>query len=575
MIHGMSSNRLRRIRNKLPVLLLVAALYIGAVVFTNAHFMADTGGYVVSILAYAGIDEYVAENPVVRDYRSENAFWEFGHLLWRPLGLLLFKAFTPLSSLVVGPEPAHNVLFLLMSVNFVAGLLSAILLFVLIDKLTDRRRLALLVTICFIFSHAFLNFIQTGSSYIAGLACLMTALFLLLKDKGALSPVTAIGAGLACAGSITLWAPYVFVMPAVIVAPLVLFDLNGREKKLLLYTAAAFFAATAVSYFFVMAAVGVHTPADLRDWIAASSHGVRTRGLARMLFGLPRSLIHMGNDGVLFKRFLLKDHFNPVTATDLVRLSFWKLALFYIALGSLAIGLFFSTRRRVLLLLLLMAGPLILFAIGFDGGAVERYLPIYPVIFLSLGWAIADPRVPRVLKIVPVVFLVFAVFVNASVMARKVLNRQKQRTAERVQAIAPQLKPHSSLVLTHLQDDLVNFQASSAFEPINRQNKYHIYPLIVPNTDQAARWREEFASNMLEAWEKGGDVWLSIRLFSPKPDASWNWVEGDDPRVPWGELHKFFWQLQTGAAAGGADGFVLLERSEANRDLLKTVANKE
>ena len=53
-------------------------------------FYGDTGGYVVSILAYEGVQEYVEENPVVGEYRSENPFWEFGHLLWRPLGLVLF-----------------------------------------------------------------------------------------------------------------------------------------------------------------------------------------------------------------------------------------------------------------------------------------------------------------------------------------------------------------------------------------------------------------------------------------------------------------------------------------------------
>lgn len=557
--------------SKLLAPFLIAALFICAVGFTNAHFMADSGGYVVSILAYAGVDEYIAENPVVGDYRSENAFWEFGHLLWRPLGFLLFKLFTPLSSLTVGSHPAHNVIFLLMSVNFVAGLVSAILLYALINRLTGRRWTALFVTICFIFSHAFLNFTQTGSSYVAGLALLITALYLLLKDKGKLSPLTAIGAGLACAGAITLWAPYVLVIPGTIVAPLVLFELSRREKKLVLYTAAAFFLATGIAYLIVMAAVGVHTPADLRDWIAASSHGVTTSGLARMLFGFPRSFIHMGNDGVLFKRFLLDDPFNPVTATDLVRLSLWKLGFFYLALGSLKIGLFISAARRVFLWLLLTAGPLIFFAIRFDGGAVERYLPIYAAVFLTLAWVLSEPRVPRLWKIGPVVFFGLAVVVNVSVMARMVLDRQKERTAERLQAIIPQLKPHSWLVTTHLQDDLVNFQASFPFEPVNRHNTYHVYPLVVVNTDQAARWREEFASNMLEAWANGGDAWLSTRLFSPKPEAAWNWVEGDDLRVPWNDVHNFFSQFQTGTVAGEADGFVLLEKSEANREKLVTV----
>ena len=119
----------------------MAALYVSASVFTNAHFMADSGGYVVSILAYAGVDEYVVENPTINNFRAENSFWDFGHLLWRPLGLLLFKIFRPLSSLVIGPDPAHNVMFLLMAVNFVAGLVSAVAA-VPSDRLAYRPALA-------------------------------------------------------------------------------------------------------------------------------------------------------------------------------------------------------------------------------------------------------------------------------------------------------------------------------------------------------------------------------------------------------------------------------------------------
>jgi hypothetical protein len=248
--------------------------------------------------------------------------------------------------------------------------------------------------------------------------------------------------------------------------------------------------------------------------------------------------------------------------------------LFYLAAAALVLSLLFSSTRRMLLLLLLAALPLIAFAIKFDGGAVERYLPVYPVVFLAFGWMLAQSQLPRVLKIVPVLFFCVAIFVNSSVMARIVLSRQQQRTAERVQAIVPRLKPNSWLVTTHLQDDLVNFQASFPFEPINRHNTYHVYPLVVLNSDQAPRWREEFAANMLKAWEKGGDAWLSARMLSAKPEPHWNWVEGDDPRIKWNDIYNFFAQLQTGDAASGMDGFVPLEKSEANVQLLNTIVQR-
>jgi hypothetical protein len=222
----------------------------------------------------------------------------------------------------------------------------------------------------------------------------------------------------------------------------------------------------------------------------------------------------------------------------------------------------------------LTAVPLIAFAIKFDGGAVERYLPLYPLVFLALGWVLAQSQAPRVLKVVPVLFFCVAIFVNSSVMARIVLDRQMQRTSERVQAVVPRLSPNSWLVTTHLQDDLVNFQASFPFEPINRHNTYRVYPLVVLNSDQSSRWREQFASNMLKAWAKGGDAWLSARMLSAKPEPHWNWVEGDDPVVKWDDIYKFFAQLHTGDFASGTDGFILLEKSDANVQLLNTIVHR-
>lgn len=549
-------------------LLLVAGLYVSALGFTNSHYMADSGGYVVSILAYAGIPQYVAENPVVADYRSENRFWDFGHLLWRPLGLVLFRVFTPVSSLVVGPDPGYNARILLMWVNYLAGFISVLLLYALVKTLTNRVWLAVLIALFFTFSHGFLNFAQTASSYVAGLGFLMAGLYLMLKDKGEPSPLSAICAGIALAGAVAMWAPYLYVVPGTVAAPLLLFGTNRRGKLSAIYATGGFLVATGLVYLVVMAAIGVHSPSDFRDWLASSSHGIRTSGLARTVFGLARSFIHMGNDGILFKRFLLNDPFNPVSAMDLLRLSLWKLALFYLALAATLIGLLVSRSYRMLALLAITALPLMIFAVKFDGGAIERYLPIYPVIFLSLAWALFQPRVPRVLKIVPLVFVGFAILVNSSVMSRMVLDRQKHATEERISAVVPQLKPNSWVVTSHLQDDLVNFQISFPFEPVNRHRSYHVYPLLVLNSDQTKRWREEFASRMLESWSKGGDAWLSARLFSPKPEAAWNWVEGDDPRVPWEHIHKFFTQFETGTVAGGADGFVLLEKSETNRQLL-------
>src|SRR5262249_1855457 len=58
------------------------------------------------------------------------------------------------------------------------------------------------------------------------------------------------------------------------------------------------------------------------------------------------------------------------------------------------------------------------------------------------------------------------------------------------------------------------------------------------------------------AWDSGGDVWLSRRLLAEAPPPEGAWVEGDDARVSWAEIRRFFSNLDVGQAVGGEDGFV-------------------
>ena len=41
-------------------------------------------------------------------------------------------------------------------------------------------------------------------------------------------------------------------------------------------------------------------------------------------------------------------------------------------------------------------------------------------------------------------------------------------------------------------------------------------------------------------WSNGGDAWISSRGFTDRPDPSWRWFEGDDPRVRWSQFPQFF-----------------------------------
>lgn len=550
---------------------LVPVVYVFAIWFTDAHFMADTAGYVVSILAYEGVQEYVEANPVVRDYRSENPFWEFGHLLWRPLGLVLFTLFEPIGRSAIGAEPGTIMVFLLIAINWVAGLLSACLMYALTERITGKALIASFTTFAFIFSHGFLNFAQTGSSYIVGLSLILLGFYFLVtfgRDAERRWRV-ALLTGLSLAGGVCMWLPYVWAIPAILAAPLLLFGADRQGWSLALRATLVFALATGLAYVLVMTHLGISSKADLQAWMGVSSHGVETSGITRVVFGLPRSLIYMGNDGILLKRFLLNDPFNPVSAVELIKGSLFKLCLFYLlAALTLATLLASPKGRRILALLMLSAIPLLAFALSFDGGAVERYLPLYPLMFLVLGWGLSQIRNVPGLRAVSAVFLITMVITNASALQSGVLEREQARVAARIESLLPLLKERSLIVTTHLQDELVNFQASYPFHPANRHGNYSVYSLVVVGTSQVNQWREGFAARAVGVWSMGGDVWITDRVSSPRPLPEWNWVEGDDRRVSWGDINSFFSQLEMGENTGVKDGFMLLLPSQKNAELL-------
>jgi hypothetical protein len=94
---------------------------------------------------------------------------------------------------------------------------------------------------------------------------------------------------------------------------------------------------------------------------------------------------------------------------------------------------------------------------------------------------------------------------------------------------------------------------------------------VEPATLRVLTWREEFAQEALGAWAAGGDVWVSRRVWLQTPRPEWNWVEGDDPRVTWEEIPRFFVPLETDQATGGADDFVRLKHNPANTTILAAV----
>jgi hypothetical protein len=537
---------------------LVIAVYVLATVVTNAHFMADTVDYVDSIVAFIGGRNY--------------DFWEFGHLFWRPLGWLVFICCKPLTSLLVGPNVRTNVTLVLVAINWVSGLISVCALCGILQRVYDRFWVIFLVTAAFIFSHGFLNFSQTGCSYIPGLSLLLLGLYVLARSESSTDRVlfAPVIAGIAFGGAVCLWFPYILALPAAVSSPLFLFGFDRRRWRSVITTSLATGLVLALGYAIVVIGVlGIRSFEGFKVWMTAASHDTDIKGVTRMVFGFARSFIYMGNDGMLFKRYLIGDPFNPVSLFDLVRLSLWKLALFYLFLAAVTINLIRSSQgRRMLAFLVLNAAPVILFAISFDGGAIERYLPLYPAIFVALTVSLCSRPSWALARYVALAFVAAMVIANSLGMAKPRLDRQQEATATRIREVLPRLKADSRILAVTWQDELVNFSRSFPFHPLNQAGNLRIGALVTPGTTFAADWRKGFARQAFETWSRGGEMWVSKRVLSQRPRADWNWAEGDEKRVSWPDFYEFFSHIESGEAAGGEDGFILISPTEKNRQFL-------
>ena len=544
---------------------IVLTIYFLVTLFTNAHFMADTADYLDSIVSFTGGRYY--------------DFWEFGHLFFRPLGWLLYVTLKPLTSLLMGDGVRINATLVLIALNWCAGLLSVWALYGIISRFCGSKWVTSLVVVAFIFSHGFLNFAQTGSAYIPGLSLLLLGLLILVRrgDSNRNDLSTALLAGLAFAAAVWMWFPYALAMPAAVTSPLFLFGFDRRRWRLSIATALVAASLIALAYAVVAIGVlGIHSFAGFKTWMTAASHDTDIRGITRVVFGFARSFIYMGNDGVLFKRYLLGDPFNHVSLLDLLRLSLWKLVLFYLLLLALCIGLIRSSAgRRILGFLIISSLPVILFAISFDGGAIERYLPLYPAMFLALAVCLSSERSLMFAKYVIIAFIAAVVVTNAVAMAKPLLDRRQELDASRIATVLPRLKPGSRLLTVTWQDELVNFSRSFPFHPLNQTGSLRIGALVTPGTTLTADWRKGFASQTLETWNRGGDMWVSRRALSPRPRPEWNWTEGDDKRLSWPDFHSFFSQIELGESVGGDDGFIMIPPSPKNRQFLEQLAKAD
>ena len=539
--------------------MVVLASYAALLVATASAYSGDTRDYASSIVArFTDRDLY---------------FWEFGHLLWRPAGYSVaaaarFAHFGTHASLF--PLTVLS----LVGISVAAGALSLVAFLAWLKRLGIARIPAVAATLSMGLSCALLNYYQTGTAYVPALAMLCVALWSVARaDDVAPGRVSPLAVG-ALSLSALLWLPMILVVPAVVVSPLVLRGDNAARRRASALSFALCALVIECSYGTVVMMKGMHSGLELKSWIAAASHGIDdSGGVARATVGFARSVLSTDRLGIVAKRYLLGDPYNRATLGNVVRSGLYRLVIFYLAAAAIAISLLrTSSGRRVLIEFALFAAPVLVMAVAWQGGDLERYLALFPALFMALAAALATIS-PGAQPVTAIVVMMALGALNLPDFDRSRTTRVCADVTRRLEFV-PSGTANPPLVVTPLNSDELTQGRGlcPAVAQLEDAKRLRVVGLITPHESSAPYWCAVFAADVEKAWRAGDRVWLSTRAFATRPAPAWGWAEGDDPRVHWRDLSTFFTRLQRTKATGGDDEFVELLPTSVNVTILDSVA---
>jgi hypothetical protein len=541
----------------------MAFAYALLLALTKSVNVGDTRWYAREIVSYTKGD--------FRDTGSR--LWEFGHLIWRPLGYLMYRGVHWFTGGVLGWSDYLTARTSLVAISVICGLLLALTLASLARHVSGSWGVGLVTAVLLVYGHAFLTMAPAGSSYIPGL------LFLALALRIGVSRLpSALWMGLSLALAVALWFPYVLSIPGVVLATFCWnrseWRFNGPEARqrlrLLLVTLLITGAVIVLLYGTGFLVLGLHSPGDFGRWVRESQHGwTQNRTALRLVSGLPRAFISMGQDTLLFKRFALHDPYAPVTIADLALSSLWKLPLFYGAMFCLGLALLRKGAKPALAILAAGVLPVLAFALYFESGSLERFLALYPFMALAIALVLAVTP-PTLTARVLLLFLVAAAIANVYDAWRPRVERQVQQDLSRARSIES-VAGGGQIWLMSLADPLYWAVDAFPYEDQRGRRELRLDPVAEIGTAVVAHWRQGFARQTLQAWDSGRPVWMSKRLLAERPRPEWGWTEGDDPRVSWRALTTFTRGLATDQEVGGEDGFVRLADTPTNRHSLAII----
>jgi hypothetical protein len=539
--------------------LIVVILFVFLAVFTRSPVQNDTFFYVDDI-------DSSIQCPNWRDCPQ---IWDVAHLLWRPIGHVFLLPLIPIVRPFVNVSDSTSILLFLKTLSGSAILLGACFLYAILAEHTTNALVSLFVTAGFMCACANLYALHSGTSYSAGLGCLMTAIWCAGRRDQSDDMRFAAMAGVFGALSVTFWLPYIVALPALLCWLL----LNRQVRRLEAAGIMIFFAALVSGFLFSLGAhfYGVGSIRDLFRWVANSGHGTKqTHNLVRSLFGLPRSFLDFGQFGFRMKQFLLKDPYAKVRLTELFGEAIWKMLLFYFTLfGLLFLYRDAKGRKAIVVLATALVANMVL-AVAFEGGSPERYLPLYPFLFIAAAYCLSIQGIPRAARNCVILLLLVMIVGNLPPSSIWNIRAEQKKLAARITSL-PSIPPQSVLFLVG-DDPVSHLRQITAIDELDRLPSLQISGVFVPLMNSAT-WRHDFAVKVLSTWRDGGSTLVTMRVWSEEPKRQWNWAEGDDPNIRWRDVVRFFGPLDHVPAATTEDGFAFLTHSTTNEVVLKSYAD--
>ncbi|MDP4241820.1 MAG: hypothetical protein Q8922_12575 [Bacteroidota bacterium] len=455
-----------------------------------------------------------------------------------------------------GLERFAQVNLSLILISLILSLTGIIYLYRLLRLLPISEVSVQVTTLIYAVSQCVMNYGMTGTSYMSGISILIAGLYYVFDSARRLSVGLSLwAAGVLLAIAPLLWMPYILALPAAI---LVYPTVNGWNRKNLVeslrLTMVVALVALAILVPFV---VHLHlTPAGFVQWALDPGDKHYMAGPLRTVFGLPKTLFYLGNDGLYVKRFLYHDPYHPVSALMLFGLGLWKMGLFYsLLLVIFVVILRDLTARKYLVFLLVGIIPNLILSFRWDGAALERHLPLMPFLFIALALGFAYGSTTFVRPLIGAVGLVVLVL-NVSAMWPSVSAEAEARGTAHIREIWPRLNDHSIVTVLNIQDELVVFQRIHPLNPYNQSHRLCPYPVLGSVDDSSRYWRERFEHAKREAWMEHGGVWVKKSLLASAPDVDDYWIENERPGISWKNISNYFRQQYY---SDSTDTFLLLQ----------------